>query len=228
MICDGLRVETGKSRGLLGKKTIANRYVLISAVGSRSGGLDLMIFGSNPGHRFQIGWFRSNRARGGGADAGAGTPAAAGGWKLNGVGRSSDSKMGLSWDLAVEHARGTRSPPGALFGLGEARSMEFGDNGGSGRRVMPACARSRHTGLGFGVVQGLRVVGCKHGPKQQLRRVKRGCSGWPWRRRYTQRRHADVGVARLLRCSKGDYIQRKRVTGNWWCSPSTELGRREA
>ena len=44
------------------------------------------------------------------------------GWKLAGVGRSGDSELGLAWDLAVEHARGTRSPPGALVGFGEARS----------------------------------------------------------------------------------------------------------
>ena len=64
------------------------------------------------------------------------------GWKLAGVGRSGDSELGLAWDLAVEHARGTRSPPGALVGFGDAWSLELGDDGGSGRRGLTGAGRS--------------------------------------------------------------------------------------
>jgi hypothetical protein len=37
----------------------------------------------------------------------------------------------------------------ATAGHRKARSGVFGDDGSSGRRVSPGCARSRHTGLGL-------------------------------------------------------------------------------
>ena len=43
----GPRVESGKSQGLFSKKFRPNRYLQISTVGFRSGGLDLMGSGSN-------------------------------------------------------------------------------------------------------------------------------------------------------------------------------------
>jgi len=47
----------------------------------------------------------------------------------------------LSRGWAVEHARGTRNPLEVVARGCRVRSMAHGDEGGSGRRVSPACAR---------------------------------------------------------------------------------------
>ena len=47
-----------------------------------------------------------------------------------------------SRDLAVEHARGTRNPLEVVARGCRVRSVAHGDEGGSGRRVSLACARS--------------------------------------------------------------------------------------
>ena len=51
--------------------------------------------------------------------------------------------------LAVEHARGTCSPPGVRVGFGEVRSAEFGGHGGSGRRGLAGAGGSVTPG-GYG------------------------------------------------------------------------------
>ena len=61
-----------------------------------------------------------------------------------------DSSSGLAQE--VHHAM--RDSLEATAGHRKARSGVFGDDGGSGWRVSPECARSRHTGLGLGEETG--------------------------------------------------------------------------
>ena len=63
-----------------------------------------------------------------------------GGAALNSRGESQSGAPGVrsGCRLAVGGVRDMRSPPGGLFGFGEARSGVVGDDGGSGRRVSPA------------------------------------------------------------------------------------------
>ena len=60
----------------------------------------------------------------------------------------------LSRGLAQEVHHAMRDSLEATAGHRKARSGVFGDDGGSGRRVSPGCARSCHTGLGLGEETG--------------------------------------------------------------------------
>ena len=97
---------------------------LIWTVPPRSDGPDLIRVRGGGGAR------RGDFSRGGAA------------WEPAGLRRFGDSRTGLGRGLAVEHARGTRNPLEVVARGCRVRSMVLGDEGGSGRRVLPACARS--------------------------------------------------------------------------------------
>ena len=97
---------------------------LIWTVPPRSDGPDLIRVRGGGGAR------RGDFSRGGAA------------WEPAGLRRFGDSRTGLGRGLAVEHARGTRNPLEVVARGCRVRSMMHDDEGGSGRRVSPACAHS--------------------------------------------------------------------------------------
>ena len=94
----------------------ANRYLWITAAGSRSKGSDLNSCGSNLGRRFRIGWLGGLGARGGGAAHGARRRAAAeprsspirrsGGWFEPGMGRGACPRYAQSTGVQIGMLRG--------------------------------------------------------------------------------------------------------------------------
>ena len=82
-------------------------------------------------HRILIRRLRS-RGRGGGGAARRSRSSRGGG--LAGDGQSGVPVAGLDRGLALEHARGMRKPLGHSTERCGARSLELGDDGGSGRR----------------------------------------------------------------------------------------------
>ena len=76
----GLRVEYGKVGGLFNKMARAKGYGWISAVGSRSGGLDLKDPRSNLDHSLTIGWLWWSGSVTGGGTRRRAFPAAARDW----------------------------------------------------------------------------------------------------------------------------------------------------
>ena len=98
--------------------------------------------GSNHDHWPQIGWLRAIAGNGGGGARRGNNSRGGEAWELAGLRRFGVSRAGLGWGLAVEHARGTRNPLEVVARGCRVRSMMHGDEGGSGRRVSPACARS--------------------------------------------------------------------------------------
>ena len=96
---------------------------LIWTVPPRSDGPDLIRVRGGGGAR------RGDFSRGGAA------------WEPAGLRRFGVSRTGLGRGLAVEHARGTRNPLEVVARGCRVRSMAHGEEGGTGRRVSPACAR---------------------------------------------------------------------------------------
>ena len=84
-------------------------------------------------------------ARGGGAARRSSVPR----WRSTGESHPGVPGFGLSRGLAQEIHHAMRDSLEATAGHRKARSGVFGDDGSSGRRVSPGCARSRHTGLGL-------------------------------------------------------------------------------
>ena len=93
------------------QKGQAKRYLRISSVGSRSGGLDRTGTRSNRVRPRWIVRLRQRERGGGGGTRRNRRSAAARGWKLAGVGRSDAPGLGLGQGLAEELVRGMASPP---------------------------------------------------------------------------------------------------------------------